>query len=86
MKSSVETRVDCAGNLIRHEIEAIRALEGPDASACRKALGRAGGADGDAVTGFGGRRIEEEEQCRSRTYPRRRSYDGGGKNDYSQSP
>lgn len=86
MKSSVETRADRVGNLIRHEIEAIRTLEGPDAPARLEALGRTGGADGDAIAGFGDRRIEEEKKSRSRTYSRRRSHDRGGKSDYSQSP
>jgi hypothetical protein len=85
MNSGVETRADRAGNLIRHEIEAIRVLERPDAPARLEVLGRTGGANGDAIAGFGGRRIEEEEQSRPRTCSRRSSHDRGGKSDYSQS-
>jgi hypothetical protein len=67
MNSLVETGADRVGNLIRHEIEAIRTLERPDAPARLEALGRASGADGDAIAGFGGRRVEEEKQSGSRT-------------------
>jgi hypothetical protein len=85
MNSRVETRADRVGNLIRHEIEAIRALGRPAAPARLEALRRAGGADGDAIAGFGGRRVEEEKESGSRTYSRRRSHDRDGKSEYSQS-
>jgi hypothetical protein len=85
VKSSVETRADRAGNLIRHEIEARRALEGPDAATRLEAPGRSGGADGDAIAGFGARRVEKEKQSGLRTSSRRRSHDRGGKADCSQS-